>query len=92
MYYTYVLFSLKNKHLYTGSTENLKQRIDEHNSGHGGTYSKKNKPFTLVHYEAFLSKKDAQKQEKFYKSGYGREVLQAKIVNSLSEINRNLRR
>lgn len=88
MYYTYVLYSLKNKHLYTGSTKDLKQRIKEHNSGQGGTYSKNNRPFILVHYEAFLAKKDAQKQEKFYKSGYGREVLQDKIADSLSNINK----
>ena len=92
MYYTYVLYSLVNKRLYTGYTEDLKQRIKDHNSGHGGTYSAKNKPFMLIYYEAFLSKKDAQGQEKFYKSGYGRGVLQNKIVNSLCDVNKYPRR
>ena len=83
MFYTYVLFSLKSKRLYTGSTDNLRRRIREHNSGSGGSYSSKNKPFVLIFYEAFLSKSDAFKQEKFYKSGYGREVLKEKIKDSL---------
>ena len=83
MYYTYVLYSLKNKRLYIGYTGDLKQRLKEHNGGIGGIYSNNNRPFELVFYEAFLSKKDAEKQEKFYKSGYGREVLKEKIGDSL---------
>ncbi len=84
MFYTYVLFSLKSKTLYVGSSNDLKQRVKDHNSGIGGKYTKDNRPFKLVFYEAFLAKKDAIKQETFYKSGYGREVLKEKIKNSLT--------
>ena len=83
MYYVYVLSSLKTKRLYTGSTSDLKQRLKDHNSKSGGKYSSKNCPFKLIYYEAYLSKTDALKQELFYKSGYGREVLISKIENSL---------
>lgn len=83
MWYTYVLISLKNKRRYTGITSDLKQRLEEHNSGIGGEYTSKNRPFKLVFYEAFLAKKDAEKQERFYKTGYGREVLKEKIENSI---------
>ena len=86
MYYVYDLFSLKSKRLYTGYTEDLKQRVMEHNKGLGGNYSSNNKPFTLLFYEAFLVKEDAQKQEKFYKSGYGREVLKNKVCSSLEKV------
>ena len=86
MHYTYVLFSLKSKRLYVGYTDNLKRRLKEHNTGNGGAYSKKNAPFVLIFYEAFLSKKDASKQEMFYKSGYGREVLNSKIDASLASV------
>jgi len=86
MFYTYVLYSLKSKRLYTGYTEDLKQRIKEHNNGIGGNYSNKNKPFRLIFYEAFLSKEDATSQEKFYKSGYGREVLKTKVEKSLEQV------
>jgi putative endonuclease len=84
MFYTYVLLSIKSNRLYVGYTENLKERLKEHNSGQGGSYSEKNKPFILIYYEAFLAKSDAIVQEKFYKSGYGREVLNGKIINSLT--------
>ena len=86
MFYTYVLYSPKSKRLYVGYTEDLKQRLNEHNEGIGGNYSNKNKPFKLVFYEAFLAKEDAIKQEKFYKSGYGREVLKDKLIKSLEMI------
>ena len=83
MFYTYVLISLKNNRLYIGSTSDLKRRFKEHNEGKGGVYTKNNRPFKLVFYEAFLAHADALKQEKFYKTGYGREVLREKIKESL---------
>ncbi|MDO8487357.1 MAG: GIY-YIG nuclease family protein [Candidatus Curtissbacteria bacterium] len=88
MYYVYVLLSLKNKRLYTGSTNDLRRRFREHNDGIGGKYTRDNRPYKLVFYEAFLTEEDALKQEKFYKSGYGREVLKGKIENSLKQLSR----
>ena len=84
MYYTYILLSQKTKTFYIGQTDNLKRRFKEHNAGIGGEYSKRHKPFILLFYEAFLSKEDSLKQERFYKSGYGREVLKEKVKGSLS--------
>ncbi len=85
MWYTYVLYSQKSKKKYIGCTSDLRQRFKEHNEGKGGGYTKKNRPFVLVFYEAFLAKEDAKKQERFYKTGYGREVLNSKIVNSFKQ-------
>lgn len=51
--------------------------------GIGGEHTKKNRPFIIIFYEAFLSKNDAQKQELFYKSGYGKEALHEKLKDSL---------
>ncbi len=81
--------SLKNGTLYVGSTGDLKRRFGEHNSGAGGKYSRDNRPFKLIFYEAFVSKHDATRQEIFYKSGYGREVLTQKITNSLETLRKN---
>lgn len=75
--------SLKNRKNYTGMTGDLGRRITEHNSKLGGYYTSRNGPFKLIYYEAFLDKKDAGIQEKFYKTGYGREVLKGKIKNYL---------
>jgi len=86
MYYVYILLSLKTKRLYTGSTSDLKQRFYEHNTKKGGEYSKRIGPYKLIYYEAYLSKTDALKQEIFYKSGYGREIVKNKIENSINTI------
>ena len=83
MYYTYVLKSIKNGRLYTGSTGDLKQRVEEHNMGIGGKFTRNNRPHKLIFYEAFLAREDAVRQEKFYKTGYGKKVLKEKIKYSL---------
>lgn len=75
MWYIYVLRSEKNNKLYTGFTGDLKRRFSEHNSKKGGKHTSRNAPFRLIFYEAYLNKKDAMVAEKFFKSGYGREVL-----------------
>ena len=79
MWYAYVLQSEVNSRLYIGFTDDLRRRFTEHNSGQGGTYTQKNKPFRLIFYEAFVEKSDAMKAERFFKSGYGREVLREKL-------------
>jgi putative endonuclease len=83
MFYTYVLESLKNKRHYTGSTNNLRRRLKEHNDGVGGKYTSDNRPYHLLYYEAYLHEKDARQAERFYKTGYGREVLKSKLENYL---------
>ena len=85
MWYVYVIKSLKNERLYVGSTNDIKRRPKEHNDGVGGKYTKDNRPFKWVFYEAFLNKKDAMKDELFFKTGYGREVLKTKLKNYLQE-------
>ena len=75
MWYAYVLQSTKDQRLYIGMTNDLRRRLKEHNTKSGGSYTNKNGPFKLLLYEAFLEKKDAAVAEKFFKSGYGREVL-----------------
>ena len=79
MWYVYILESLKNRYRYIGITQDLKRRINEHNLGIGGSYTRKLRPFKLIFYESFIDKRDAMKAEKFFKSGYGREVLKEKI-------------
>lgn len=81
MWYSYVLQSKKNARLYVGVTDDLRRRFKEHDSGQGGKYTKDNGPFKLIFYEAHINKFDAYKSEKFFKSGYGKEVLKDKLEN-----------
>lgn len=81
MFYTYVLKSLKNGRMYIGSTDNLKRRFKEHNEGRGGKYTSDNRPFEIIYYEAYTSYDLAKQSEKFFKTGYGREILKGKLNN-----------
>ncbi len=82
MWYTYILQSEKNKTLYVGSTDNIERRFKEHNDGQGGDFTRRNRPYKLIFYEAYLVKSDALRAEKFFKSGYGREVLKKDKLQS----------
>ena len=86
MWYVYALQSEKNKRLYIGFTSNLKRRLREHNEGVGGVYTKKNGPFKMIFYEAFNDKQDAARDERFFKTGYGREVLKDKLKDTLKNL------
>ena len=70
MYFVYILKSKKDGSLYKGSTENLKQRIDNHNRG-SAKYSSTKKPYKLVWYCAFSTKTQALQFEKYLKHGSG---------------------
>jgi len=78
MNYTYVLKSLKDKKLYVGWTNDLKNRIVEHNSGNVEA-TKSRMPLELVYYEACKDKEKAIKREKFFKTGFGRRFLKDRI-------------
>jgi len=81
-YYVYVLFSEKDKKFYIGSTGDLKKRFSNHVKGEVVS-TKYRGPFLLIHYEYFLSKKDALARERYFKSGYGHEQLESILKNTL---------
>jgi predicted GIY-YIG superfamily endonuclease len=70
MFYVYILQSQKDKSYYTGMTQDLKQRLSDHNSG-SAKYSSSKRPYTLVWYSAFLDKTKALQFERYLKSGSG---------------------
>ena len=74
MYYVYIIKSKKNDKLYKGFTNDLKRRVREHNSGKS-KFTSINGPWELLYYEAFKDKVNAKREEKFLKSGKGRERI-----------------
>lgn len=70
MFYSYILKSKKDSSYYYGSTDNLKRRLTEHNSGKV-TYSKAHKPYDLVWYCAFPTKTQVLAFEKYLKGSSG---------------------
>ena len=81
MWYIYILKSLKNNRLYTGSTNDIERRLKEHNSGQS-KYTKLTKPFELVYKESFEERLEARRRELFLKTGKGRELLKSLIEKS----------
>lgn len=83
MYYTYILKSRKDGQFYTGYTDDLKQRIKEHNNGK--VLSTENRlPVELVYYEACLNQKDATHREKYLKTAWGKRYIKSRLKNYLT--------
>ena len=78
MYTTYVLKSLKARRFYTGFTENLERRLNEHNSGKS-SYTKRFMPWEVIFSKHFPEKQEAIKYEKYLKSNAGRVWLKNKF-------------
>jgi putative endonuclease len=78
MFYTYVLFSEKDRELYAGFTGNLRLRIKQHQGGLVES-TRDRRPLKLVYYEACLDECDAIKREKYFKSGFGRRFLRNRL-------------
>jgi putative endonuclease len=57
------IIECKDSKLYTGITNNLKRRINAHNSGNGGRFTKYRVPVKLVYSEECLTKQEALKRE-----------------------------
>jgi predicted GIY-YIG superfamily endonuclease len=74
-HYVYTLESLSNPNqIYTGQTQDLKQRLGEHNSG-GVSHTSKFTPWRIRSATAFKSKERALAFERYLKSGSGRAFL-----------------
>jgi putative endonuclease len=74
----YVLLSLKNGRLCTGSTNDLERRLQEHNRGKN-RYAKHAGPFELVYTEDYRTRLEARQRERFLKSGQGRALLKREL-------------
>lgn len=73
-YYVYILQSIKNRGLYIGYTQDLKRRFSEHNRGFNFS-TKKQRPWGLIHYEAYRNIVDAKRREKYLKTNQGARLL-----------------
>ena len=85
MYYVYLLRSEKDEKFYTGSTDDLKRRIVEHEAGYVKSTVNR-KPFKLIYYEACLNEADARRRERFLKSGAGKRYLRNRLKNYLEDL------
>ncbi|MBI2613246.1 MAG: GIY-YIG nuclease family protein [Candidatus Levybacteria bacterium] len=82
-YYVYILQSLKSNKWYTGYTNELRKRFNQHQENKS-TYTKGRGPFNLIYYETSLREEDAIARERYLKSGMGKRYLKNRLKRSLS--------
>jgi putative endonuclease len=73
-YFVYVLVSERTGRRYTGSCQDIDERMRRHNAGHMPS-TKHGVPWTLVHVEKFDTRPEAVWREQYLKSGLGRAKL-----------------
>lgn len=83
MFYVYFLKSLKDDNLYFGSTNDLRRRLSDHNTGNVPS-TKARRPFELKYYEAYTKENEARHREaSLKKDGRALAQLKRRIINSL---------
>ncbi|MCK5776529.1 MAG: GIY-YIG nuclease family protein, partial [Bacteroidales bacterium] len=75
-YYVYLLESELNRSYYVGQTQDIQKRFLRHNKGLE-KYTKKYKPWKLLHYITLETRADAMKLEKKIKNKKSRENILA---------------
>lgn len=82
LYYVYIMTNAFNSVLYTGVTNNLERRVQEHKNGLGGEFTKKYKIFKLVFYECGTDINSAIAREKQIKGGSRKNKIE--LINSIN--------
>ena len=83
MFTVYILYSIAFGKSYCGYTNNISRRFEEHNYTEKSGFTLRYRPWTLIHTETFVEKKDAMQREKFLKTGKGRVEIQILISKYL---------
>ncbi len=83
-YYVYILYNKAKNFIYIGYSENLEQRVKEHNRGFSKS-TKSFRPLELIHYEAYKNKKDAKRREQYLKANRGRTTLMTMLKEYFSD-------
>ena len=79
MYYVYLIESLSAGHQrYVGMTDDLRQRLREHNAGES-SYTAKFRPWNLTTYVAFTDPAKAEAFERYLKSGSGHAFARKRL-------------
>ena len=82
IYYVYILTNQHKTTLYTGITNNLLRRVEEHKGGAGGVFSRKYHLNRLVYYEIYRDVRAAIAREKQIKGGS--RSRKVNLINSLN--------
>ncbi len=79
LYYVYLIESLSAEgQRYVGMTDDLKQRLQKHNTGES-SHTSKSKPWKLITYVAFTERAKAEAFERYLKSGSGHAFARKRL-------------
>lgn len=81
MYFVYIIQSDLDQSFYIGFSENIENRLNEHNFGNTN-YTSKKRPWKLVYFERFENKSDALKREIFLKKQKNKKFYQ-KLIETM---------
>lgn len=82
MYFTYILQSVNSpEQYYYGSTSDIKRRLMQHNSGKS-YHTSKYKPWKIIFYAAFETRRLAEDFEKYLKNSSGRAFMRKRLINT----------
>jgi putative endonuclease len=79
-YFVYILVSLKDGTLYTGQTNNLKKRLEQHNKGLVKSTLPK-APFRIAYFEKYETRSDAMFREWEFKKKWNTDRKKKLIRN-----------
>jgi len=74
MLYVYILLNEAKTRTYTGVSDDVEQRLKEHNEGKVKS-SRPYRPYRVIYTEEFQTLSEARQKERFYKSTTGRRRL-----------------
>ena len=80
MFVTYILYSKQLDSYYIGSTSNIIDRLNRHNTGRS-IYTKRGIPWEIKYQKGYLTKSEAYKAELYIKSQKSRKYIENLISN-----------
>lgn len=81
-YYVYIVTNINHTVLYTGVTNDLYRRVEQHRAGEGGRFTSRYYLKKLVYYETHEYVEDAIQREKQIKGGSRQKKMD--LVNDLN--------
>ena len=73
-----MLHSQKDNKFYSGYTKDLKSRFERHTKGYISS-TKERRPLDLIYYESCLTREDALRREKYFKTQKGKLFLHNRL-------------
>ncbi len=80
MFFVYILMSEVDSSFYIGQTNDLNKRIEYHNLGLS-KYTSRKKPWKVVYFEKYSTRKEAIKRERFLKKQRNSDFYNSLIDN-----------